>query len=205
MTTLSYTVPVAGSTLNSVADPEVATALTTILTWSGGNIDGTNVAATITGRRLISTDYFFLNGAVAANYFTSQGISFQSGASVANAGPSWWMLDPAGFAVTGKSNTQLVLRMSLATNATAPTVTFNGQLRAVTFAGGGNVIVPTAGAQQGTSASIATPSASSVVVAESAVFTFPAAGAYAPIVNVSGSMAANSAVQAAIQLFALNS
>lgn len=37
---LSYTIPVAGSTLNSIADPEVATALGSILTWANGGIQG---------------------------------------------------------------------------------------------------------------------------------------------------------------------
>lgn len=56
MTTLSYTVPVAGSTLNSIADPEVATALSTILTWANGNIDGTSIAAgAIDGTKLSTT------------------------------------------------------------------------------------------------------------------------------------------------------
>lgn len=45
MTTLSYTVPVAGSTLNSIADPEISTALNTITTWANGNVDGTNLSA----------------------------------------------------------------------------------------------------------------------------------------------------------------
>src|SRR5690242_14954138 len=46
MTTLSYTVPVAGTDLNSVADPEIATALTAIKNWATGNIDSGNVATT---------------------------------------------------------------------------------------------------------------------------------------------------------------
>ena len=39
MTTLAYTVPVPGSDLNSIADPEIATALTSIKAWANGNID----------------------------------------------------------------------------------------------------------------------------------------------------------------------
>ena len=45
MTTLSYTVPTPGSTLNQIADPEIATALTSILNWSV-NIDSGNVTST---------------------------------------------------------------------------------------------------------------------------------------------------------------
>lgn len=44
---LSYTVPVAGSTLNSIADPEVATALSTILNWANGNIQPDDIAAAL--------------------------------------------------------------------------------------------------------------------------------------------------------------
>lgn len=44
MGTISYTIPVAGSTLNSVADPEIATALQTILTWANGNVDAVNLS-----------------------------------------------------------------------------------------------------------------------------------------------------------------
>ena len=46
MTTLSYTVPVAGTDLNSVADPEISTALNSVLTWANGNVDNTNVSNT---------------------------------------------------------------------------------------------------------------------------------------------------------------
>ena len=45
MTSFSYTLPVAGTTLNSIADPEIASALQTLLTWGNGNIDGVNVTA----------------------------------------------------------------------------------------------------------------------------------------------------------------
>lgn len=46
MGTISYTVPVAGTDLNSVADPEIATALTTLLTFANGNVDVVNLSAT---------------------------------------------------------------------------------------------------------------------------------------------------------------
>lgn len=205
MGTLSLTLPTAGSTLNSVADPEIVTAFTTVQTLVNGNIDGANVAATLTGRRLVGEMDVFLNGAVAATYFSCDGSQLASGGSLASLGPKWWHLDPAGFAITGKSNTQLIVRLSVATNATAPTVSFAGKLCAVTFAGGGNVIVPTVGTQAGTSATVTTPGASSVAVAETSAFTFPTAGAYAPVITVSGSQASNSAVMAVIQLFAINS
>ena len=45
MTTLSYPVPTAGSTLNSIADPEIVTALTSILAWANGSVDTGNLSA----------------------------------------------------------------------------------------------------------------------------------------------------------------
>jgi hypothetical protein len=44
MGTISYTIPVPGTDLNSVADPEIATALTTLLTLVNGNIDTNNIS-----------------------------------------------------------------------------------------------------------------------------------------------------------------
>src|SRR5690242_4980410 len=121
MTTLSYTVPVAGTDLNSVADPEISTALNSILTWAGGNIDGTNVAATLTGRRLVFGQAITVGGSISGTQFAnSAGDGVLSGGSGSNRAIAWAYLDPAGFAVTGKSNTRLVLRASLATNAGAP-------------------------------------------------------------------------------------
>jgi microcystin-dependent protein len=45
MGTISYVVPVAGTDLNSIADPEISTALTTILTWANGGIDASNLSS----------------------------------------------------------------------------------------------------------------------------------------------------------------
>lgn len=53
MGTLSYTIPTPGSTLNSVADPEVATALQTLLTWANGNIDASNISPASGYARLV--------------------------------------------------------------------------------------------------------------------------------------------------------
>jgi hypothetical protein len=46
MTTLSYSVPVPGSELNSSADPKISTALQTILGWAAGGIDTGNLSTT---------------------------------------------------------------------------------------------------------------------------------------------------------------
>lgn len=71
MTTLSYTVPVAGSTLNSIADPEVSTALTSIETWANGNIDSTNLAAATSQSASVNASGQVVKGV--SNIATNQG------------------------------------------------------------------------------------------------------------------------------------
>ena len=46
MTTLTYTIPIPGSTLNSIAAPEISSAFQAILNWANGEIDPTNVSTT---------------------------------------------------------------------------------------------------------------------------------------------------------------
>jgi hypothetical protein len=208
MTTLAYSsgMPTPASTSNFIAAPEIVTAFNNILAWANGNIDGVNVAAALTGRRLVMQAHGFVGSNVAANtlFFAADGTFVVSGASSGKA-VSWAYLDPAGFAVTGKTNTQLVLRLSVATNTIAPTMNFTAQLNAVTFAGSAGALVPTIGAQSGTGAVVTAPTASSATVAETAPFTFPAAGAFAPVVVLSGATASNSGQSLLMQLFALNS
>lgn len=209
MGTISLTIPVAGSTPFSTAAANVDTDLTTIQTLVNGNIDGANVIAGLTGRRLAASSFMLVGGSVVAMTAVSDaaGAVVVSGNNVNGRPVNWAYLDPAGFAVTGKSNTQLVLRMSLATNATAPAINFTGQLNAVAFSGASaSLITPTVGTTvTGSTVAINTPSASSAAVAETAPFTFPAAGAYALTVVTSGTTAANSGTSLTLQLFALNS
>lgn len=207
MSTLTYTVPVAGSTLNSVADPEVATALSSILTWAAGDIDGTNVAATLTGRRLVMQSFCIFGSSVAGETIMSaaDGSFIVSGASTAKA-VVWSYLDPANFAVTGKSNTQLILRMSLGASNVASTVNFTAALNPITWAGSGGGITPTAGsAVSGSSVTITAPTVETSNVGETSAFTFPAAGGYVPTVTNSGATASNSSTTIMLQLFAVNS
>jgi hypothetical protein len=210
VTTLAYAggMPTPGTTLNSIADPEIVSAFASILAWANGNIDGVNVAATLTGRRLVFQAFWLLGSNLGANtwFADSRGSADASGSAPVGA-VAWAYLDPAGFAVTGKTNTQLVLRMSLATSTIAPTVNFTAQLNAVTFGGASSgLVTPTAGSLvTGSAVTINAPAASSGLVIESAPFTFPTAGAYAPIVITSGTTAANSGTNVTVQLFALNS
>lgn len=208
MGTISLTIPVAGSTPFSTAAANVDTDLTTIQTWANGNVDGANVVASLTGRRLVTQAVLLLPGGAGATTYLFGGSGSYVGSGTPTSVPAivWAYLDPANFAVTGKSNTQLILRMSLATNTVAPAVNFTAQLNAVTFAGSGGSNTPTAGAQvSGSGVAISTPGASSAAVAETTAFTFPTAGAYVPAVVTSGTTAANSATMVTVQLFVLNS
>lgn len=207
MTTLTYTVPTAGSTLNSVADPEIATALNAILSWST-NIDGTNVVASLTGRRLImQASVLFGAGVTASGYFPTAngGTVIQAGSTSQT--PVWAYLDPANYAVTGKTNTQLIVRMSVAANANAPSQNFLSQLVPVTFSGstGGSITVTGGTAISGSATSVLNPSASTAGVVETSPFAFPAAGAYVLGINVGGTTAVNSTTIVTTQLFVLNS
>ena len=74
MTTLSYDVPVPAMTLNSVADPQIATALTAILTWANdGNIDAANLSAALAQAATVNQAGQTVKGAsvVAASQTTS--------------------------------------------------------------------------------------------------------------------------------------
>jgi hypothetical protein len=45
MGSFTYAIPVPGTDMNSIADPEIATALNTLLTWGNGNIDTNNLSS----------------------------------------------------------------------------------------------------------------------------------------------------------------
>jgi hypothetical protein len=206
MGSISYTIPTAGSTLNSIADPEIASALQTLLTWANGNVDGANVAATLTGRRLVAQAAVFIGasfGAAALYQIAADGSLSTTGSSLTKP-PMFWVLDPANFQVTGKSNTQLVLRTSYACGI-APGITVSTELNAVSGAGGsGGAIALVQGSLAGSGSGNALNSNGLVGSYEGAAFTFPTAGAYYPLVQLSGATAANSATSLLVQLFVLN-
>lgn len=64
MGTITYTIPTAGSTLNSIADPQVSTALQTILTWANGNIDAVNLSALLAQSATVNQSGQTVKGAV---------------------------------------------------------------------------------------------------------------------------------------------
>ena len=207
MTTLSYTLPVAGSTLNQTADPELVTAFNTTQAWANGNIDGANVVASITGRRLIAqAAAVFPASTTSGTYFLLGDGSIVKSGSTTTKSILWWYLDPGNFAVAGKANTQAIIRMSLGASANSNSVTFNGTLQAFSLGATGANLTPSVGATVGTGAG-ATPASGSTTVAESSggVFTFPSAGAYCPLVTLTANMGASDIVTVLWQLYVLNS
>lgn len=73
MGTISYTIPTAGSTLNSIADPEIATALQTLLTWANGNVDAVNLSAALAQAASVNQSGQTVKGS--SNISTSQSTS----------------------------------------------------------------------------------------------------------------------------------
>jgi hypothetical protein len=206
VTSLSISVPTVGQSF-STEGVKVGNSLTNLSSWAAGSIDGVNLDASVTGRRLLHEATAFLGAAAgsAGNFFIlADGTLLASGSTTTKA-VSWAFLDPSNHAVVGKGNTKLIVRMSVAC-AVAPAITFSGELASLTFGGSTGNIVPSFGSQQGSAANVASPSGSSVNVAESASgsFVFPTPGAYAPVINLSGASAANSATTILWQLFVLN-
>lgn len=205
MTTLSLSVPTVGQP-NSTEDVKVANDFTTLQAWANGSIDGANLDASLPGRRLIMQTAIGMSGlAATTQLMNGASDAVLSGTGGTNRNIAWAYLDPAGFAVVNRT-TKLILRASLAVNSTAPAASFAAQLGAVTFTGGSGGLVPTAGATvSGSGLTFSTPAANAIVVSETAAFTFPTAGAYAPNVVISPGMNAASVVGITFQLFVLNS
>lgn len=204
MGSISYTIPVAGSTSFSVAASEVDTALQTLLTWANGNVDGANVPPSLTGRRLVAqAAAVFPASTTSGNYFPlGDGSAVKAGSATTKA-ISWFYLDPANFAVTGKANTQGIVRFSVGASANGNSITFGGQLNAFSLGTTGASLTPSAGAQTGTTA-LVIPGGGTTGVAESNTFAFPSAGAYCPLINLSGNMGASDIVTVLWQLYVLN-
>jgi hypothetical protein len=113
----------------------------------------------------------------------------------------WIYLDDADLAVAGKT-AKLRIRAQVATNDTAPAVTFAFGLYPVTSTTcAASQIELTAGSIVGTAATIATPAALSIVSAVSADFDVPADGPYLiGVLTSGGATAANSSEALVAQL-----
>lgn len=211
MSQVTFTLPTPGQTPNSTADPEINNALSAIQTWINGlNVDGGNVVASLTGRRLIQEGGGSISsgssGAFSGEVFVmpsaNQGIQGTPGGAF-SAGP--W-LDPANFAVVGKNNTQLIVKLTVGSNGTQIGANITASLYPLTYSGGASALSITAGAAvTGSSVTINNPAINSSLQAETAAFTFPAAGSYLLGYTLSANLAANSALAINARLFVLNS
>lgn len=204
MTTLTQQTPTIGQS-DATEDVKLVNNITTLTTWANGSIDGVNVVASLTGRRLVEQANAFIGpGVTTGSYFIAQdGTLVTSGASSTKAIAAWH-LDPSNFSVVGKSNTQLIVRASVAVNTVSPGAStgLNVNLYSLTWAGSAGSIVPN------TNSSIGGTGFGSPIttgVAESSPFAFPAAGYYAPVLGPGATTAANSAMSVSFQLFVLNS
>ncbi len=126
MSELSLVLPEIGKP-DTTEDPKIVTAFTAIQTFANGNIGGVNVEPELTGLRLISRTYcLFKAGEAAGTYIPSQGSYQKMTASTASFNalpPNWLFLSPADYSITGKE-TQLAIKVDVATNATSPATTF---------------------------------------------------------------------------------
>lgn len=91
--------------------------------------------------------------------------------------------------LTGRT-TKLKVRIVVATNATAPTISFTGGLSVIASAGAANAMSMSWGGPTGNTATVTTPGASSVTAAVSTAFDLPADGLYALVLSTSGAMPA---------------
>lgn len=206
MTTFAYS---SGNPSNLVGGhaasmTDIAGPLTDIPTFLNGNIDTANLAtsakpvtvagpyrtiqqisAIVTFGIAASTRFAYNNGSTGTATITS-GTALSTTESAI-----MLYLDPADYALSGLT-TKFRLSCALATNATAPAITFTFGLYPVTVAGATNTLAVTLGTVvAGSTVAMVTPSASTVTPAVGTDFTPPAAGAYALGVVFSGAIAAN--------------
>jgi hypothetical protein len=187
---------------NTTADANAVNARFAAIFGSINGLDGANVAAALTGRRLVYAG--FIAGALAGGSTYTNALLGPNGGSV----PAWTYLDPANYAITGKANTQLILKASVTANTVAPGVSFTYSLNSVTFGGSSGIFTMTVGAAvAGGSVAIASGSIAQNAGAqgETAAFACPVAGFYAVVLNTSGAIANGFAGGTEARLFALNS
>lgn len=114
--------------------------------------------------------------------------------------PAIIYFDDADFTLSGLTP-KLRVRFQVATNATAPAITFTAGLYPVTVAGGADAITYTAGTVvSGSTVAHATPSASTITAGTSGDFTVPSDGAFLLAVVTSGSIANNAVASCHAQL-----
>lgn len=188
-------------------DPKTDTAFTTIQNWANGEIDGNNVAATLTGRRLLDRQTGYFGAGTGNGTYVFEGTTMSLPGTENLGARALIRLESTDYAVTGKANTQLIIKGNVATNGTAPSSTFKFKLYVVASSGGAeNKSAFTLGASVGETTALAAPAANSITGIESTAFAFPASNWYALVAEVSGgATAAKSVVVLNVQLFVLNS
>lgn len=229
MGTITYTIPTNG-TLNSTADPQVATALTTIQTLVNGNIDTNNLSPTAAiadtqlsapvsavRKLLFQASAIFPAGTTNGTYLLCpSGAALLSGASSSTTLPVCFAADsgltngaanqPLDFPVAGRTAYGR-LRLTAQTNTVSPALTgFTTSLYPVTVAGTAGALSVTAGAAvAGSTLTLLTLNASSNVGIETSQFAMPtSAGVYAIGVSPGGTVAANSILSVTAQLYGYN-
>lgn len=168
-------------------------------------------AATLTTADLGAGTYFLYpkgvhsGGALAANTphssATGLGITSDGSGTVVGANLPYVYIDNADFSV-GSLTEKLRLRAQVSTNATAwSSVTATFGLYPVTFAGGTDILTPTAGTVvSGSTVAHANPGASGTVSGTSGDFTFPSDGMYVIGFVLSAQMTNNAAALLTAQL-----
>ncbi len=113
--------------LDTTEDPKIVTALTAIQTFANGNIGGVNVEDELTGLRLIQrSQCLFKAGEAAGTYIpTVSSYAKMTGKAAKFTGtpPNWFLLAPSDFSISGKE-TQVAIKVDVATNGTSPATTF---------------------------------------------------------------------------------
>jgi hypothetical protein len=197
MSQINPSLPIVGQ-LNSGEEPKIPIALSQILSVINGNLDYTNLAATvdqyyktIREERAISqttpaATYVFAPGVQDANSVARQGALTAVGAN--NAGLGVFYLDPAHYPTASPRTNKIRIAVSVMVNATAPAITYTYGLYPVTaVAGGAQAVTVTLGTVvAGSTVAIASPGASSTNHGESTDIAFPSAGYYALGVVLSG-------------------
>lgn len=173
-----------------------------IVTFVNGNIDTSNLATsakpvTILGQYRTIAELNVLSTAGDSSghkttTYSSVGLVLLTSGVSDTSGKPFLYLDPADYAVSGLT-TKYRFRAAVATNATAPAITYTFGLYPVTTAGGAGTQAFTLGTvTSGSTVAIASPSASTVTGGTGSDFTPPSAGGYVLGVQLSGAPAANS-------------
>jgi hypothetical protein len=180
-----------------------------------GNLVGVKQAAVTNGVKTIATAALAdlpallqrmfngrlrLDAATAATRNVDEAVTTGSTNTNGGAGLCPFYLDPADYAVSGKT-VKLRLRVSVLVNATAPACDFTVELVPLNAVGGSaaNVSISTLAAVTGSSVVVAAPAAAAKVVA-AATFDCPAAGLYCVQVTNTVAMAASSAAAIRVEV-----